>query len=346
MATLAALLGAVSTTRFQDGGGAGATTPTWSDPNHSAPTGSTNAAARNLGWFSLGLGLAQLAAPGPMARLVGLPADATSAGTMRLIGLRELGTGLGLLVQAKPTPWLWARVGGDALDLALLLRAFGSPDVHRTRILLSAASVAGVAAVDTMVSLRMAGEPSAPYEARQERPVHIRAAVTINAPVSEIYPFWDGFQQLPSFIQDAASVESTGEGTSRWTMEAPAGTTLVWDLAVTESRPNEHIAWQIGESSPIAASGEVRFREAPGGRGTEVIFDGRFDPPGGELGKSIGGALAMTISTKLGNDLRRLKQLVELGEVVRSDDSIVPGPNPAQPPATVPPEVAASLNAA
>ena len=346
MVSLATLLTSVSTNRHHAGPSNGAMDQYWQTGGDAPPTGSTNAAARNLGWFSLGLGLAQVAAPGAMARLVGLPADGTARGTMRLLGVREIGTGVGLLVQAKPTPWLWARVGGDAMDLTLLLRALWSPETDRTRALLAAASVAGVAAVDVMTGLRMAGEPAEPYEARHDRPVHVRAAVTINAPITEVFQYWDGFQRLPEFIQDAATVEATGAGTSRWTVAAPAGASLTWDLAITETRDIERISWQTGESSPISAAGDVRFRAAPGGRGAEVVFDARFDPPGGDLGKSIGGALALTMSTKLGNDLRRLKQLIELGEVVRSDDSIVPGPNPAQPPATVPPEVSASLNAA
>ena len=64
----------------------------------------------------------------------------------------------------------------------------------------------------------------------------------------------------------------------------------------------------------------MRFRTAPGGRGTEVVFDATFSPPGGELGKRIAGFFAEALGTKIGSDLRRFKQLVELGEIVHSDD--------------------------
>jgi uncharacterized membrane protein len=87
----------------------------------------------------------------------------------------------------------------------------------------------------------------------------------------------------------------------------------------------------------------VRFRSAPGGRGTEVIFEATFSPPGGELGKKIAGFFAEALGTKIGSDLRRFKQLVELGEIVHSDDSVIPGPNPAQPPRTVPPGITQSV---
>jgi uncharacterized membrane protein len=213
-------------------------------------------------------------------------------------------------------------------------------------VLFATAAVLGIVAADIMTSMRMAGEPEEPYLARQQRPIRATAAVTINAPASEVYSWWAGFQQLPQFIQDAASVEVTGEGTSRWTFPAPGGTNIAMNVELTESRPNEAISWRTGQGAPLSGSGQVAFRTAPAGRGTEVIFTAEFHPPAGELGKTVGGLLTRTLGAKLGNDLRRLKQLIELGEVVRSDDSIIPGPNPAQPVSEVPASVARSIAAA
>jgi len=48
------------------------------------------------------------------------------------------------------------------------------------------------------------------------------------------------------------------------------------------------------------------------------------------VGKTIAAPLANILRVKMGNDLRRFKQLIELGEIVHSDDSIIPGPNPEQ----------------
>src|SRR6187401_1002787 len=63
--------------------------------------------AKALGWFSLGLGLAQLAVPRQVANLIGLPGDEDDQKVMRLVGAREIASGFGILAQAKPTPWLW-----------------------------------------------------------------------------------------------------------------------------------------------------------------------------------------------------------------------------------------------
>lgn len=79
-------------------------------PNHPA-----RALARGLGWFSVGLGLAQLLAPQQVARFIGMPG---SEGAVRACGLREIVTGVGLLLADEPRPWVYGRIGGDALDLA------------------------------------------------------------------------------------------------------------------------------------------------------------------------------------------------------------------------------------
>src|SRR5215213_10148653 len=71
--------------------------------------------AKALGWFSIGLGLAQLAAPGEVARFIGVHDDRDTRKLMRGVGLRELTSGLGILTQPRPAGWLWARVGGDAM---------------------------------------------------------------------------------------------------------------------------------------------------------------------------------------------------------------------------------------
>src|SRR3954453_10522626 len=76
--------------------------------------------ARGLGWYSLALGAAQLLAPDSVARAAGVR---TSSTLMRLYGLREIACGVGILMSRNPAPFLWARVAGDALDIATLAAA-------------------------------------------------------------------------------------------------------------------------------------------------------------------------------------------------------------------------------
>ena len=71
-----------------------------------------------LGWFSIGLGLSELLMPRGMSKTIGLKRNHRML--MRLLGLREIGAGLAILAQPKKPAWMWSRVGGDAIDLALL----------------------------------------------------------------------------------------------------------------------------------------------------------------------------------------------------------------------------------
>ena len=293
--------------------------------------------ARALGWFSLGLGLAQVAAPSKVAQLIGVDDDDATITMMRVVGAREIASGIGILTQPKPTPWLWARVGGDAMDLALLKSAMESPRADRNRVATATTAVLGIAAVDALCGTRLRTETGGPKQSTHQRgAVHATSAVTVNAPIDTVYGYWEDFQNLPRFMGDFASVKVSGNQQSRWSLTAPAGITLEWDVEIIETARNEQIAWRTSEGSPLNASGVVRFRTAPANRGTEILFDAQFNPPGGELGKKIAGFFAEALGTKIGNDLRRFKQLVELGEIVHSDDSLIPGPNPAQPPRDIP----------
>lgn len=73
--------------------------------------------ARRFGWFSIALGVAELLLTRNIARATGLQG---SEGLVRLCGAREIANGVGLLLakEERQAPWMWARVAGDALDLA------------------------------------------------------------------------------------------------------------------------------------------------------------------------------------------------------------------------------------
>ncbi|HEY8384356.1 MAG TPA: hypothetical protein VIL09_19625 [Microvirga sp.] len=104
-----------------------------------------DALANGLGWFSIGLGLAEVLMPGRLAGFLGM------RGQERLIqgyGLREIANGIGLLAARDKGPWLWGRVGGDALDLATLAGNLGEGNRRRENVGIAMAAVAGVTALD------------------------------------------------------------------------------------------------------------------------------------------------------------------------------------------------------
>ena len=110
--------------------------------------------ARGLGWFSIGLGLAELLAPRAMAKITGVCRE--NAGLIQLYGIREIASGVAIFMQGdQPATALWSRVAGDALDLASLGIALGSPDSNRARIGFATANVLAVTALDVLCAPRI-----------------------------------------------------------------------------------------------------------------------------------------------------------------------------------------------
>jgi uncharacterized membrane protein len=285
--------------------------------------------AWGLGWFSLGLGVSMLAAPRAVARIAGVRDDRRSRSAVRAIGVREIAAGLGILTQRWPAHWVWARVGGDVMDLAFLGSALMSPRTSKSRVLAAAAALAGVTYLDTRTGRELLGggqQRSGRHARHDARAVE---ATTVQATPEEAYRFWRDTRNLPRFMSMVTMVQILDERRSRWIAEGPGGRAVEWDVEIVADRPGEVIAWRAARSG---YSGAVSFTPAPGGRGTEVRFEMEHVPWRGVLSGLVARALARIARPKMANDLRRFKQLVETGEVVASDASIYRGPHPAQPP--------------
>lgn len=296
--------------------------------------------AIGLGWFSVGLGVAALAAPGALARFIGAPDTARSRSLVRFVGLRELVSGVGVLSMPRSPAPLWGRVAGDVLDLALLGGAARSPDADRARLATAGAAVMGVTMLDVFGSQRLGGggkllDRISELRARRDlerRGITVTRSITIKRSLEDVYGFWRDFENLPRFMRHLESVDVVGDGRSRWKTKAPAGS-VEWEAELVEDRPNERIAWRSVEGSQIDTNGVVRFVPAPGGRGTEVHVELRYRPPLGKLGSSIAKIFREAPEQQIEDDLHALKQVLETGEVIVSDATYERGPHPARPPA-------------
>jgi hypothetical protein len=109
--------------------------------------------ARGLGWFSLGLGVAEMLAPRALTRGLGMEGNEQ---LVQAYGLREIATGIGILSSARPAPWIWARVGGDALDMATLATGLRSDNPKKENVEIALAAVAGVTALDFVCGASLA----------------------------------------------------------------------------------------------------------------------------------------------------------------------------------------------
>jgi uncharacterized membrane protein len=271
-----------------------------------------------LGWFSIGLGLAEVAAPASVARLIGIRPDSRTRTTLRALGAREIGHGIAILAQPASATRVWSRVAGDVLDLGYLGSAYADEHTNRGRLTAAVASVLGVAALDVLCAQRLGANGASPG-AGQPRRIHVQKTLTINKPIEQVYQFWRDFEKFPRFMGHLESVEVTGDRRSHWRARGPAGLRFSWDAEIVEDRPDELISWRSLPGGGVQNSGTVSFRRAPGARGTEVRVALEYQPPAGELGRSIAWLFGEEPEQQVHDDLRRFKQLMETGEIPLSD---------------------------
>jgi hypothetical protein len=118
--------------------------------------------ARGLGWFSIGLGLAEVLAPRALTRGLGMQG---SEQLLQAYGLREIATGIGILSSEQAAPWIWGRLAGDALDIATLSTGLKEDNPKRENVGIALAAVAGVTALDLVCGVSLARNTS-PYPHR------------------------------------------------------------------------------------------------------------------------------------------------------------------------------------
>ena len=150
--------------------------------------------ARGLGWFSIGLGVAELIAPGALSRSLGMREHNA---LVRGFGLREIGAGLGILSMKDPTPWVWARVAGDALDLASLLVSLGPNNPRRGSATAAFLSVAGITLADILTARSL--EQHAEYRRQPRRDYSDRS----------------GFKRAPDQMRGAAKLTNGRNSTAK-----------------------------------------------------------------------------------------------------------------------------------
>ena len=108
-------------------------------------------AARALGLTGIGLGLAEMAMPERLSNRLGLR---NSRKLLRAMGAREILSGVGILSPRNPTPGLWSRVAGDAMDLGFLGVAVAKSR-NRRMVAGAIAVVLAISALDLFYARRL-----------------------------------------------------------------------------------------------------------------------------------------------------------------------------------------------
>lgn len=108
--------------------------------------------ARAMGWFSIGLGVAEIVGGRRIARGLGMSGRAS---TVRLYGAREIGQGIGILRSQNPDGWMMARIAGDFLDLASLAPGLSPRNRRRERVQAAMLAIAGATAIDVLCAYQL-----------------------------------------------------------------------------------------------------------------------------------------------------------------------------------------------
>jgi uncharacterized membrane protein len=145
------------------------------------------------------------------------------------------------------------------------------------------------------------------------RGVDVRAAITIDRAPREIYDFWRQLETLPRFIDHLEEVTPRSDEVSHWSVRV-GPRLLEWDAEIIDDVPGERIAWR-SISGDVDTDGELSLWPAPGERGTEVHVAMRYAPPGGSKAMVLAPLLRIAGAVGVKDSLRRLKQLLEVGEI-------------------------------
>jgi uncharacterized membrane protein len=147
----------------------------------------------------------------------------------------------------------------------------------------------------------------------------LRATALIDRPAGELYAFWRQLQNLPRFMKNLESVVETGGNRSHWVGKTPFGWTAEWDAELTAEEPGRRLAWRSLPGSSVETSGEVRFTDSTGNRGTLVLVTMEAGLPGNVLGRLVEPVVHQGTERQVREDLRRFKELMEAGEIATID---------------------------
>lgn len=81
--------------------------------------------------------------------------------------------------------------------------------------------------------------------------------VTIGRPRQQIYDEWRDFTRFPRFMKNVEAVEKLDDKRSRWTIKAPAGSSVTLVTEIVDDVPGKQIGWKSTDESEIATTGEV-----------------------------------------------------------------------------------------
>src|SRR5579859_7190057 len=153
--------------------------------------------------------------------------------------------------------------------------------------------------------------------------IRVQKTIKIDAPVQKVFQFLSNYPNLPHFISHLREIRRSGNNTSHWVAEGPAGSSVEWDAEINRYEPNKLLAWRSLPGSTIRTSGMLRFERLPESA-TRVDLNLSYVPPAGALGHAVASLFGADPKRALDEDMNRLKTLLETGKT-GNGSSTIPG---------------------
>ena len=144
-----------------------------------------------------------------------------------------------------------------------------------------------------------------------DKGIRVEESIRIDRPVEDLYRFWRNLSELPRFMSHLERVDELGGNQSHWVAKGPAGMRVEWDAEIINEVPNKVIGWRSLPESELVTAGSVTFDPTPDGTGTRLTVHLQYAPPAGAIGKAIAQLFGAEPSQAIGDDLKRLKTLLE-----------------------------------
>jgi uncharacterized membrane protein len=210
----------------------------------------------------------------------------------------------------------WERLASIGLGAALVTTAVARRRALGPAILTGAALVYRGASGSCPV-YRAAGlssrETGRPAFAQDQQHRRVTASVTINRPAAEVFAFWRELENLSAIFKGVDHVERIDDRYTRWSWRGPGGMRFEWMAETTEAPPHR-LSWRSLPGADLDTSGTVRFTDLTRG-GCEVTVTMDYDQPGGPAATAALWVMGRTPEGELREDLRRLKHVLETGEL-------------------------------
>ena len=137
----------------------------------------------------------------------------------------------------------------------------------------------------------------------------VESSVVVEAPVSQVFNYWQTLENLPNFMSNIEEVRSIGNSQTHWRVKGPLGAKLEFDAETTQEQQNQVIAWQSIDGN-VETSGEVRFQQLGESRTRIEVSMNYADPPGGKIGE-VGARIVANPQIMVDQDLQNFKEIIE-----------------------------------